>query len=210
MSAVVQPAAADSRLPFTFARRHGVLVRGIHAGVVGLRDGRLLAFGRSQPLDGRMPMSVSGDLGESWTSRPSPFPPIDSGQRLVLTRLIEGPLLLVSFTDPASQVSSEAWRGMEFNDADGKPFIGHGLFAALSFDEGETWPTRKLLTPGSGVYAGGGWTREFTATPTLAEPKGYLAAAQTPDGMIHLISSRLHYRFNLAWVTALTAVKELA
>ena len=33
MSAVVAPAAADSRLPFTFARRHGVLVRGVDAGV---------------------------------------------------------------------------------------------------------------------------------------------------------------------------------
>src|ERR1700676_2091725 len=33
MSAVAEQAAADSRLPFTFARRHGVLVRGIDAGV---------------------------------------------------------------------------------------------------------------------------------------------------------------------------------
>src|ERR1700692_1668837 len=33
MSAVAEQAAADSRLPFTFARRHGVLVRGIQAGV---------------------------------------------------------------------------------------------------------------------------------------------------------------------------------
>ena len=33
-----------------------------------------------------------------------------------------------------------------------------------------------------------------------AEPKGYFACTQTPDGVIHLISSRLHYRFNLAWI----------
>jgi general secretion pathway protein E len=33
VSAVAEQAGADSRLPFTFARRHGVLVRGIHAGV---------------------------------------------------------------------------------------------------------------------------------------------------------------------------------
>ena len=31
-------------------------------------------------------------------------------------------------------------------------------------------------------------------------PAGYLAITQTPDGVIHLISSRLHYRFNLAWL----------
>ena len=35
---------------------------------------------------------------------------------------------------------------------------------------------------------------------THAEPKGYLACAQTPDGMIHLLSSRVHYRFNLRWI----------
>jgi hypothetical protein len=33
-----------------------------------------------------------------------------------------------------------------------------------------------------------------------AEPKGYLAATQTPDGSIHLVSSALHYTFNLAWL----------
>ena len=33
MSAVVQQPVGDRRLPFTFARRHGVLVRGIEAGV---------------------------------------------------------------------------------------------------------------------------------------------------------------------------------
>ena len=33
-----------------------------------------------------------------------------------------------------------------------------------------------------------------------AEPKGYLSVTQTPDGLIHLISSRLHYVFNAAWI----------
>jgi hypothetical protein len=33
-----------------------------------------------------------------------------------------------------------------------------------------------------------------------AEPKGYLAATQTPDNVIHLISSNLYYRFNIAWL----------
>jgi hypothetical protein len=35
-------------------------------------------------------------------------------------------------------------------------------------------------------------------TPSLA----LRIATQTPDGAIHLISSRLHYRFNLPWLTA--------
>ena len=33
-----------------------------------------------------------------------------------------------------------------------------------------------------------------------AEPKGYLSVCQAADGLIHLISSRQHYAFNLAWL----------
>ncbi len=35
-------------------------------------------------------------------------------------------------------------------------------------------------------------TGKFTATPDNAEPAGNLAATQTPDNVIHLISSALH------------------
>lgn len=37
---------------------------------------------------------------------------------------------------------------------------------------------------------------------THAEPKGYLAATQTPDGAIHLVSSRNYYCFNRARIEA--------
>ena len=104
-------------------------------------------------------------------------------------RLAEGPILFVSFADT-----------VELVDAAGGPFEGHGLYAALSFDEGETWPVRKLVTPGTGSFDGGAWTRDFVADATHAEPRGYLAATQAPDGIIHLISSAIHYRFNLAWL----------
>lgn len=33
-----------------------------------------------------------------------------------------------------------------------------------------------------------------------AELEGYLAVTQSPDGVIQLVSSRLYYRFNLAWL----------
>ena len=33
-----------------------------------------------------------------------------------------------------------------------------------------------------------------------AEPRGYLAACQGANGLIHLVSSRQHYAFNLAWL----------
>ena len=91
---------------------------------------------------------------------------------------------------------------MTFTDQDGHEFTGHGMYAAVSFDQGETWPVRKLLTPGEGELNGGAWTQDFVATPTRAEHAGYLAATQSPDNVIHLISSRLHYRVNLAWLTA--------
>lgn len=47
---------------------------------------------------------------------------------------------------------------------------------------------------------GGAWTGVFFTDAAHAEPKGYLACTQTPDGMIHLVSSALYYRFNLAWM----------
>lgn len=175
-------------------------IRGIHAGVVELKDGRLLAFGRGQAIDGRMPISLSEDRGKTWAYQASDFPPIGGGQRLVLMRLHEGPLLLVSFTGERNDATS-----LEFLDSQGQTFRGVGMFAALSFDDGQTWPVRKLLTPGQGEYDGGAWTGAFTASPTRAEHGGYLAATQTPDGVIHLISSRLHYRFNLAWLTDRTS-----
>ncbi len=170
-------------------------IAGIHGGVVELKDGRLLAFGRSDNIDGKMPMSISEDLGKTWTYSASPFPPIHSGQRLVLMRLKEGPLLFMSFTHYPDKEG-----GMAFKDADGNTFQGKGMYAALSYDEGKTWPVQKLLTPGTGEFDGGGWTRTFAAAKETAEPRGYLAVTQTPDGIIHLISSRLHYKFNLMWL----------
>jgi sulfatase modifying factor 1 len=175
-------------------------VAGIHASIVELANGSLLALGRGDTIDGRMPQSLSHDLGQTWEYGPSPFPPIGSGQRLILRRLNEGPLLMVSFTS-GNRMEPESNPQM-FIDQQGQSFAGHGMFAALSFDEGATWPLRKLLTPGAGNWDGGAHTKAFVATPTRAEHAGYLASAQTPDNTIHLISSRLHYRFNLAWLLA--------
>ena len=154
----------------------GSIIKGIHAGIVELKDGRLMAFGRGNAIDGHMPCSISTDGGKSWTYSATEFPPIGSGQRLVLRRLQEGPLMLCSFGES-------------------------GLYVALSYDEGATWPVNKLLTDGkTRILDGGAWTGTFTLDATHAEPKGYLACTQGPDGIIHLLSSRVHYRFNLAWV----------
>ncbi len=154
----------------------GSIIAGIHAGIVERKDGSLMAFGRGNAIDGKMPCSISYDGGYTWSYSATEFPPIGSGQRLVLKRLQEGPILLCSFGE-------------------------NGLFVALSYDEGTTWPVKKLLTDGkTRILDGGAWTGSFTMDATHAEPKGYLACTQTPDGMIHLLSSRVHYRFNLRWI----------
>lgn len=196
----------DAQKPDFRAGATGGLIAGIHAGVVQLNDGRLLAFGRNDDLPGpdqlslRMPMSISTDMGKSWTYSASEFPPVSSGQRLVLTRLNEGPLLLMAFTHHPDE-TNEAKRGMIFRDAQGGAKKGYGLYAAVSFDEGKTWPLKKLLTDGRERYLNGGaWTGAFQMDATHAEPKGYLAITQTPDNLIHLVSSSMHYRFNLAWL----------
>jgi formylglycine-generating enzyme required for sulfatase activity len=172
-------------------------IAGIHAAVVERPNGELLAFGRhlGGGSDGTIPQSSSDDGGENWLYSSGPFPGISGGQRLVLQRLREGPILYASFTDPPG--SNE---GMLFTDMEGNAFRGYGLFAAVSFDEGRTWPVRRLLTPGEGEFDTAGHTRRFRADGSHAEPRGYLAATQAPDGVVHLVSSGLHYRFNLAWL----------
>jgi len=169
----------------------GAWIAGIHAGIVELTDGRLLALGRGDTIAGYMPKSVSADGGATWTYSASPFPPIGGGQRLVVLRLKEGPILLASFA-----------RQMPIRDVAGRERSCSGVFGALSFDEGETWPVRRLITDDGPAREidGGGNTGRFTLSRTTAEPRGYLSICQTADGLIHLISSKNHYAFNLAWL----------
>lgn len=167
-------------------------IRGIHAGVVELKNRSLMAFGRAMAIKGRIPVSISNDMGVSWRYQPGVFSPIGGGQRLVLKKLREGPILLVSFT-------SRMTNGIRFIDANGKMFKGKGMYASISFDDGRTWPVRKLITPGIGKYIST-HARSFITDYTRAEPSGYLAATQTPDRMIHLLSSMNYYRFNLEWL----------
>ncbi len=177
----------------------GHAMAGIHAGAVQLADGRLMAFGRSNNIDGRMPMSLSTDGGGSWTYHPSPWDGLGGGQRLVVLRLrsskagppARGPILFCSFA-----------RQMALTDAAGKQRNISGLFAALSYDEGKTWPARKLISDYGPPRRmdGGGNTRTFTMSATTGEPRGYLSVCQTADGLVHLISSKLHYTFNQKWV----------
>ena len=169
----------------------GAWIAGIHTCITQLEDGSLLAFGRGDAIKGLMPMSRSSDMGETWTYGPSPFPPIGGGQRPVLRRLQEGPLLFASFAAV-----------LPITDAAGQGRIVSGLFSALSYDNGQTWTLYRLITDDGPQRQvdGGGNTGVFTLGPDSAEPRGYLACTQTPDGVIHLISSKQYYAFNLKWL----------
>lgn len=178
---------------------------GIHAPIVQLTDGRIMALSRNdKPEDQakfnfKTPASFSSDLGKTWTYEATEFPAISFVQRAAMIRLQEGPILLCSFTDPLSRGKDR--QGMTFSDATGKTFTGYGMFAALSFDDGKTWPVRRLVTPGGKEQTVSTIDRtQFLLSDTTAEPQGYLAATQTRDGNVQLITSKNHYVFNLAWL----------
>jgi hypothetical protein len=153
-------------------------IAGIHAPFVVLKDGSYFAMGRGNDIEGQAPISVSVDRGKTWTYKASTFPPILSGQRTVIKRLAEGPIMIIWQTKKQE---------VEFSDAAANKHKTLGTFAALSFDEGQTWPVRKLIP-------------NNIKTPYISDRGGYLSCVQTPDRIIHLISSSRYYRFNLEWV----------
>ena len=183
-------------------RDAGGTIAGIHASAVELGDGRLLAFGRGDEVDGTLAMSLSADRGKTWQYAASPFPPIGGSQRLVLKR-VRGtcsagtdPILLISFAN----APADSEHAFTVEDAGGRRGVS-GMYCALSFDDGETWPFRRVISDG-------GPDRVIEAMdgipclmgPRHAEVNGYLTACQSADGLIQLITSRNHYSFNLAWL----------
>ena len=172
----------------------GGTIHGIHAGIVELSDGRLMALGRGRNIDGWMPKSLSDDLGRTWRAEPSVFPPLSGGQRAALLRLQDGALFFASFARDITDL-----RSVER----GQPSPRHvsGIFGALSYDDGVTWPVRRWVT--SGDPSRGALTIDsgpIRMSATSAEPQGYLSVCQAPDGVIHLISSINHYAFNTSWL----------
>lgn len=190
----------------TNGARHS-LIAGWHAGVVERDDGSLLAVGREAPMgDGRMPISISRDGGQTWTYTASNFPIVSTSQRMLLMKLADGAILFASFTDDivAVRKGDTDLAGMVVRDQAGQSRRIFGLFTAVSFDGGASWEGTKPLSPG-------GAPRElksvrdtpFTMDATHACPNGYLAGAQTPDGVVHIVSSTHYYQTNLAWLREL-------
>jgi len=167
------------------------IVAGIHAAVSQLRDGRLIAFGRGDNIDGKMPLSLSSDMGRTWQYSASEFQPVGGGKRPLLLRLQEGPLLLVSF----------ARKSLAITDASGVQREVKGAYTALSHDEGRTWGHYRLVShdgPDMEVEAMDG--RKFKLGFSTAEPGGYNSICQAANGVVHLITSRQLYSFNYKWL----------
>ena len=189
-------------------------IAGLHAAVVETadvnNDGKndLLAIARDagKYYAGIAPKSISTDGGKTWKRSPSVFPSIKSGQRFTLLRLryskgananhSSGPILFTGFANDSIQA----------RNSEGKPDEISGLYAALSFDEGKTWPEnfRKVISNVQGTQAKeiimAPWQRKSTLTRTKGQKEGYMSVTQTPDGMIFLTDGKMIYSFNLAWL----------
>jgi formylglycine-generating enzyme required for sulfatase activity len=131
----------------------------IHPTFIERGDGSLLAWLRGPHP---MPAFESTDRGESWTEITTRFPGISVGQRTAALKLRSGAVVLVS---PDTK----------------KALTGGGTFAAMSLDDGKTWPhVRKL----DGV-------------------SGYMAITQATNDVIHVVGTRMQaVAFNEAWLRA--------
>ncbi len=177
---------------------------GIHANVVEIADvdgdGRtdLMALGRDggDTFGGVLPRSISTDRGHTWRHEPTDLPSVDTGQRVALIRLPYStshdrqPLLLAGFGP------------LQAKDTHGQVTTVEGLYVALSFDNGRTWPAqhRRVVSDESGPLIIAPWQRSYELTRTTGQGEGYLSATQTPDGLIYLTDGKIVYSFNLAWV----------
>ena len=182
-------------------------IAGLHGAVAELKNGSLLAFGRNhdgpcpgQPSKSCMAQSVSHDLGRSFSYSVSPFPGIHAGQRETLLRLAEGPLMMTGYAN--SNEKPEVYPQLLVKTVTGKLRPVYGLYAAVSYTDGSTWEAHKLISDNSAtgheVESMDG--KLFTMNRTHSDPGGYTAAKQGPDGRIHVITSRQHFIFNLAWL----------
>lgn len=167
---------------------------GRHSAFVLLKDGRILAIGgKDSNINGYMPECYSSDFGRTW-SKPEPtiFPALGSNQRPCILRLKDGKLFfagdlqnLKMYQNPPPSTITE-----------------RGAYVALSDDEGKSWKIKKLphVPPHN----------EWRGITNKGKPQegfgtlGYCVAAQAPNGIIYLVSSKsfpaVEYEMNEAWI----------
>lgn len=148
---------------------------GVQPSVVRKNDGTLLAYLRDNgPPPKRALVSESTDEGESWTTaRDTDIP--NPGSSLEVVRLRNGHWIMV------------------YNDLERGRY---SLVAAISEDEGRTWPARRHLEGRHDVES--------------ASQSHYPSVIQSRDGAVHVTYSHFtpagksikHARFDEAWVRA--------
>jgi formylglycine-generating enzyme required for sulfatase activity len=160
---------------------------GRHTTFVEAKDGRILGFGgKNTEIEGFMPLATSVDGARSFSKSKSAFPALGNNQRPAVLRLQSGRILFAG--DYARRTDGA------------KPIPGtKGSYVALSDDDGVSWRFKTL--PGTGDFQVPDVAR-LMGGGTL----GYAAAAQAPDGVIHLITTMtkpsVHLAFNEAWILA--------
>ncbi|HUT29340.1 MAG TPA: SUMF1/EgtB/PvdO family nonheme iron enzyme [Sedimentisphaerales bacterium] len=144
--------------------------------------------GKQAELDGFHPQFVSRDGGRTYEMSASPLPALGGGVRASVVRLASGRIFYVG------DMYLSIYRKLTPEMAP-KGFSGDGAYAALSDDDGRTWRIRKLT---------GGNVLDKDGKPVKVHTVSYVTACQSPDGMIHLVTSHngpdLHFELNEAWV----------
>ena len=129
----------------------------IHPAIFERNDGAIVTYLRGP---NPMPNAITKDLGDTFTVEETKFPGISSGMKTAVLKLQSGAILLCSIDRT-------------------KELVGGGTFAAISLDDGKTWPHIKKIE-GAG---------------------GYMALAQGANGVIYLNGTQLNVvAFNEAWV----------
>jgi hypothetical protein len=172
-------------------------IPGNHCGVDQLDDGTIVGISRTKRTK-TMPLSISTDGGKSFTSHDTEFAPVGGGQRAALLRLKEGPLVMAGF---GNVYGSTQFSTVMTTSSSGEKIQAKDLFTAVSFDGGKTWPYKRIVAsddpPQHIEHTDGGAT---ILSKRSSEPRGYLSICQGLDGIVHLISSRTHYSYNLKWL----------
>jgi len=158
-------------------------VYGLHGTFALIDDNTILAYGtRNRNIDGFCPANISTDWGKTWQISRSPLPAQGGGQNPVLIKLAGGRLFYASDFGSA-------------RDPRVTGFVDSGPYVGLSEDKGQTWRIRKLFT---------GNLRDGGGEPVEIRTVGYVGAAQSPNGMINLVTTRnrpyLHIELNEAWI----------
>jgi len=162
---------------------------GRHSSFIIFDDDTIMAFaGKQASIDGYHPLNISKDGGRTYEVIPSTLPALGGGRRSSLIRLKSGRLFYVG------DMNLRDYRELEPEDAP-PGFSGEGAYAALSDDKGKTWRVKKLT---------GGNVLGKDGKPVKVGTVSYVTARQSPDGIIHLVTSHnhpdLHFELNEAWI----------